>query len=513
MKYINSKENIMKLFNAIVTKATPSALNIIISDSVNSASKELTIASDVKGVPGQLNKLWNFIKLIDEKAKGEVVILDAAKIPGVFKALREDSKDCKDFNLAFALLGWGLHKLTEECWEVTTPNTTVVFYKGNRPDFDLPTEEESMADYSHEYVPTRWKQIVGDELGQEPSKLPKPVYTIIVYTGGIKLPSVIQLGVVYSEVSVETDQGVKTSKFLYTNTGIITFKGTRFESVEDLVDAVKAAFKVETQEVSETTQQEPEENTMKPKTFCQMMKTEWIPSKDTWEAGNLVARMRATWKSGKYATDDRQAVFMKEFVEQVNILPQGIEMPNSAFLTAYEMVKEKLTGIKTPVEYPETIGEITDEEAVENFEGELPQGNVLSTGTIIPVQGVELPEHLQAFVVKVEEPQEEVSEEEPATDTTAPQYQLGDILAVTYDDEHNEYAYYGGESITVKAIVVEGGFQLGEGEDAEVFATIHELCNKASDGNYEGTPQVRVVTEEEIEAILEKEYNIGMGIE
>ena len=146
---------------------------------------------------------------------------------------------------------------------------------------------------------------------------------------------------------------------------------------------------------------------MKPKTFCQMMKAEWIPSKDTWEAGNLVARMRATWKSGKYATDDRQAVFMKEFVAQVATLPQGIEMPNSAFLIAYDIVRERLTGIKTTTQHPETIGEITDEEAVENFEGELPQGNVLSTGTIIPVQGVELPEHLQAFVVKQEVAQEE----------------------------------------------------------------------------------------------------------
>lgn len=105
------------------------------------------------------------------------------------------------------------------------------------------------------------------------------------------------------------------------------------------------------------------------------------------------------------------------------------------------------------------------------------------------------------------------AEDQPSADTTIPEYQLGDILAVTYDDEHNEYAYYGSDLITVKAVVVQNGFQLGEGEDAEVFATIHELCSKASDGNYEGTPQVRVVTEEEIETILEKEYNIGMGIE
>ena len=44
---------------------------------------------------------------------------------------------------------------------------------------------------------------------------------------------------------------------------------------------------------------------------------------------------------------------------------------------------------------------------MENFEGELPQGNVLTTGTIIPVQGVALPDHLKAFVVKQKVAQEE----------------------------------------------------------------------------------------------------------
>ena len=477
------------------------------------------VTSTTKGVVGQFDKLIELIKALPQEG---TVIIGAAKLKGIFKALGENSKDAWNFKQFIHSKGWELRNVGPDYTIFRQDREGIVLTQGDwykqtaeevvGQELSM-AEEKEMVDYSHEYVPTRWEQIVGDELGQEPSKLLKPVYPIIIYTGEVKLPTVIQLGVVYSEIGVETDQGVKTSKFLYTNTGIITCKGTTFESVEALVDAVKAAFKVETQEVSETTKQEPEENTMKPKTFCQLMKEEWIPSKDTWEAGNLVARMRVTWKSGKYLTDDRQAVFMKEFIAQVATLPQGIEMPNSAFLTAYDIVRERLTGIKVPVEYPETLGKITDDEAVENFEGELPQGNVLSTGTIIPVQGVALPDHLKAFVVRAEDPQEEVSEEEPSVDTTIPEYQLGDILAVTYDDEHNEYAYYGSDFITVKAIVVEGGFQLGEGEDAEVFATIHELCNKASDGNYEGTPEVKVVTEDQIEAILEKEYNIGMGIE
>lgn len=377
-----------------IAKATPATIVTACGIIVESTSK---------GVSGQFDKL---IGLINQAPEDKDLIIEASLLKGVFKALGEDSKDASTFKCVLSLKGWPLMQVADD-WTIYKGNGTGIVLTKNTYNWETQEEVEEMVDYSHEYVPTRWEQIVSDKLGQEPSKLPKPIYPLVVYTGEVKLPTSIQLGVVYSEVSIETDQGVKVGKYLATATGIITCKGTKFESVEALVDAVKAAFKVETQEVSETTQQEPEENTMKPKTFCQLMKEEWIPSKDTWEAGNLVARMRATWKSGKYATDDRQAVFMKEFVEQVNILPQGIEMPNSAFLTAYEMVKEKLTGIKTPVEYPETIGKITDEEAVENFEADLPQKGVLTTGTIIPVQGVALPDHLKSFVVKQEVAQEE----------------------------------------------------------------------------------------------------------
>ena len=355
----------------------------------------IIIESTSKGVPGQFDKL---IGLINQAPEDKDLIIEASLLKGVFKALGEDSKDASTFKCVLSLKGWSFMQVADD-WTIYRGNGTGIVLTKNTYNWETQEEVEEMVDYSHEYVPTRWEQVVADELGVEPSKLPEPVYPVVPYTGPVVLPTVIQLGVVYSTLNVDTDQGTKICKFLYTPTGVVTCKGNHFESVEALINAVQAAFKVETQE--------PEEVRMKPKTFCQMMKEEWIPSKDTWEAGNLVARMRATWKSGKYATDDRQAAFMKEFVAQVATLPQGIEMPNSAFLTAYDIVKERLTGIKVPVEYPETLGKITDEEAVENFEGELPQGNVLTTGTIIPVQGVALPDHLKAFVVKQEVAQEE----------------------------------------------------------------------------------------------------------
>lgn len=364
------------------------------------------VTSTSKGVVGQFDKLIELIKALPQEG---TVIIGAAKLKGIFKALGENSKDAWTFKQFLHSQGWELRNVGIDYTIFRQDKEGIVLTQGDwykqsaeevvGQELSM-VEEKEMVDYSHEYVPTRWEQIVGDELDQEPSKLPKPVYPIIVYTGGIKLPSVIQLGVVYSEVSVETDQGVKTSKFLYTNTGIITCKGTRFESVETLINAVKAAFKTETTTVSKVTQQEPEEVAMeqsKPKTFWQLVKDEWIPSRETWVAQTLINKMRATWTNGKYPTCERQKEFMKAFVAQVAVLPQGVEMPARAFLTAYDMVVEQLTGAKPEV--PEFKSSMTGEEAASSFEGEHTVEIVTQTITK-KFEPVALPEHLKKSQVK-----------------------------------------------------------------------------------------------------------------
>ena len=434
----------------------------------------IIVGSTSKGVPGQFDKL---IGLINQAPEDKDLIIEASLLKGVFKALGEDSKDASTFKCVLSLKGWSFMQVADD-WTIYRGNGTGIVLTKNTYNWETQEEVEEMVDYSHEYVPTRWEQVVADELGVEPSKLPEPVYPVVPYTGPVVLPTVIQLGVVYSTLNVDTDQGTKICKFLYTPTGVVTCKGNHFESVEALINAVQAAFKVETQE--------PEEVRMKPKTFCQMMKEEWIPSKDTWEAGNLVARMRATWKSGKYVTDDRQAAFMKEFVAQVATLPQGIEMPNSAFLTAYDIVKERLTGIKVPVEYPETLGKITDEEAVENFEGELPQGNVLTTGTIIPVQGVALPDHLKAFVVKQEVAQEEqglVNHIHSLEESILKRCESEDELtqeSVNADEE--EFQLTSPEELPERVVVDEKDVYLDEG----VCKAIRQACMQLMAENLKG---------------------------
>lgn len=519
----------------------------------------ITAESTSKGVPGQFDKL---VDLINQLPEGEFFI-EAEKIKGIFKALGENSKDCNTFKFVLACKGWDLVQVEKDVWFICRPEGDIVLINGSyveptqpeevemevENDFnfkELPFKEQSdinclllsiggktspssLNDIEDLILKASWNEDESVQLAiQElegivsqyrPSQIKEKVktYPVIVYTGEPKLPTVIQLGVVYSTISVETDQGVKEGKFLYTNTGIVTCKGTQFESVEALIVAVQAAFKVETQEVSEATQQELEEVKVKPKTFCQLLREEWLPSRESWVIDSLKRKMRATWKARKELTCERQGKFMAEFFRRLDVYSPNTELPLQAFLTTYDLVKEDMTGQKTQVSVPEALKVIqkdhNTEEVNDAYTNHL--NNLLNKfpDRSTAKENVPLEETQEELKENVIETEEELSEGQPSADTTIPEYQLGDILAVTYDDEHNEYAYYGSDFITVKAVVVEGGFQLGEGEDAEVFTTIHELCYKASNGNYEGTPEIKVVTAEEIEAILEKEYNIGMGIE
>ena len=356
------------------------------------------VTSSTKGVVGQFDKLCALIT--NHLTEGEFVI-EAGKLKGVFKALKENSKACTTFKFVLACNEWGLELKGDNSWVIVRPQGNITLINGS-------------------YV--------------EPTQ--------------------------------------------------------------------------------------PEEVKVKPKTFCQLLREEWLPSRESWVIDTLKRKMRATWKARKELTCERQGKFMAEFFRRLDVYSPNTELPLQAFLTTYDLVKEDMTGQKTQVSVPEALKVIQKDHNTEevndtytnhlnNLLNKFPDRSTAKEN--VPLE--ETQEELKENVIETNDSEEELSEGQPSADTTILPYQLGDILAVTYDDEHNEYAYYGSDLITVKAVVVEGGFQLGEGEDAEVFETIHELCYKASDGNYEGTPQVRVVTEEEIEDILEKEYNLGMGIE
>ena len=114
-------------------------------------------------------------------------------------------------------------------------------------------------------------------------------------------------------------------------------------------------IKVEAVVVSETTQTQPEEVPVKPKTFCQLLREEWLPSRESWVIDTLKRKMRATWKARKELTCERQGKFMAEFFRRLDVYSPNTELPLQAFLTTYDLVKEDMTGQKTQVSVPEAL--------------------------------------------------------------------------------------------------------------------------------------------------------------
>ena len=503
------------------------------------------VTSSTKGVVGQFDKLCAL--MTNHLTEGDFTI-EAGKLKGVFKALREGSKDCTTFSFVLACNGWGLEPKGDNSWVICRPEGNITLINGSYVEpTQQPKEVEMEAienDFNFKYLPFKEQSDIN---------------CLLLSIGGKTFPSSLN-DIEDSIARVSSNEDEKTQLAI--------------QELEAFIEEYRPSqIKEKVVTVSEVTQIQPGEVKVKPKTFCQLLREEWLPSRETWVIDSLKRKMRATWKARKELTCERQGKFMAEFFRRLDVYSPNTELPLQAFLTTYDLVKEDMTGQKTQLSVPAelkpvqkdhdtkevndaytnhlnnllnkfpdrsaVVAEETQEELGDNVletndsEEELTEGKVTIKTMLGDIYTIEVfynksktlwintrsgESFNSLFDLCMVHDKEYFNHEffvegQPATDTITPEYQLGNILAVTYDDEHNEYAYYGSDLITVKAVVVEGGFQLGEGEDAEVFATIHELCYKTSDGNYEGTPHVRVVTEEEIEAILEKEYNIGMGIE
>ena len=503
------------------------------------------VTSSTKGVVGQFDKVIN---LINKLSEGEFVI-EANKIKGVFKALKENSKDCTTFSFVLACNGWGLEPKGGNSWVIVRPQGNITLINGSYTEPTQPEEVEMEVENDFNFKTL-------------PFKKQSDINCLLLSIGGKTFPqSLNDIEDSIARVSSNEDESVQLT----------------IRELEAFVEEYRPSqIKKKVVTVSEVTQTQPEDVKVKPKTFCQLLREEWLPSRESWVIDTLKRKMRATWKARKELTCERQGKFMAEFFRRLDVYSPNTELPLQAFLTTYDLVKEAMTGQKTQIEVPVELKPVqkdhNTEEVKDAYTSHLNSllNKFPDRSVVVTKENDIRSEETQEELGDTNEPEEELSEGkvtiksmlgdiytievffnraktlwintksgesfnslldlcmvhdkeyfnhelfvegQPSVDTTSPQYKVGDILAVTYDDEHNEYAYYGSDFITVKAVVVQNGFQLGEEEDAEVFATIHELCCKASDGNYEGTPQVRVVTEEEIEDILEKEYNIGMGIE
>ncbi len=230
---------------ATIVKATSSILSVSVKGTDGVENRTFKIEGTSKGVPGQFDKL---VDLINQLPEGEIVI-EAGKLKGIFKALKECSKHCTTFSFVLACNGWGLESEGDNSWVIVRPQGNITLINGS-------------------YT--------------EPTQVKGEVVTV-------------------SEVT--QNEGVK----------------------------------------------------VKPKTFCQLLREEWLPSRESWVIDTLKRKMRATWKARKELTCERQAKFMAEFFRRLDVYSPNTELPLQAFLTTYDLVKEDMTGQKTQVSVPEAL--------------------------------------------------------------------------------------------------------------------------------------------------------------
>ena len=336
-----------------IAKATPATITTTCGIVVESTSK---------GVPGQFDKL---VGLINQLPEGEFFI-EAEKIKGVFKALGENSKDCNTFKFVLACKGWDLVQVEKDVWFICRPEGDIVLINGSYVEpTQQPKEVEMEAienDFNFKELPFKKQSDINclllaiggktfpeslndiedsisrvasdeDEKTQlaiqelesfteeyRPSQIKEKAktYPLVVYTGKVKLPTIICLG--YNKDEVAEDYSHE-------------YIPTRWEQEESTTNV-------------------PTQTEAKPKTFCQLLREEWLPSRETWVIDSLKRKMRATWKARKDITCPRQAAFMAEFFRRLDVYSPNTELPLQAFLTTYDLVKETMTGQKTQSEIP-----------------------------------------------------------------------------------------------------------------------------------------------------------------
>ena len=295
-----------------IVKATPTALATACS---------ITVTSTSKGVVGQFDKVINLINKLPE---GEFVI-EAGKLKGVFKARREGSKDCTTFSFVLACNGWGLESKGDNSWVIVRPQGNITLINGSYVEPTQQPKEVEMEvienDFNFKYLPFKEQSDIN---------------CLLLSIGGKTFPeSLNDIEDSIARVSYNEDESIQLT----------------IRELEAFIDEYRPArIKTKTTTVSEVTQ--PQDVKVKPKTFCQLLREEWLPSRETWVIDILKRKMRATWKARKEITCERQGKFMTEFFRRLDVYSPNTELPLQAFLTTYDLVKEAMTGQKTQTEVP-----------------------------------------------------------------------------------------------------------------------------------------------------------------
>lgn len=299
-----------------VTKATATTLV---------ATGRYQVTSPTKGVVGQFDKV---IDLINKLPEGEIVI-EAGKLKGIFKALKEGSKHCTTFSFVLACNGWGLEPKDDNSWVIIRPQGNITLVNGSYVEPTQPKEVEMEVienNFNFKYLPFKEQADIN---------------CLLLSIGGKTFPqSLNDIEDSIARVSSDEDESIQLA----------------IRELEAFIEEYRPSqIKTEITTVSETTQTQPEEVKVKPKTFCQLLREEWLPSRESWVIDTLKRKMRATWKARKELTCERQGKFMAEFFRRLDVYSPNTELPLHAFLTTYDLVKEDMTGQKTQVSVPEAL--------------------------------------------------------------------------------------------------------------------------------------------------------------
>ena len=282
----------------------------------------LNAESTSKGVVGQFDKVIN---LINQLPEGEVVV-EAGKLKGVFKALKENSKDCTTFKFVLACNGWGLESEGDNSWVIVRPQGNITLINDSYTEPTQPEEVEMEVENGFNFKTLPFKE-------------QSDINCLLLSIGGKTFPSSLNdIEDSITRVSSNEDDSVQLT----------------IRELEAFVEKYRPSqIKKKVVTVSEVTQNE--EVKVKPKTFCQLLREEWLPSRESWVIDTLKRKMRATWKARKELTCERQGKFMAEFFRRLDAYSPNTELPLQAFLTTYDLVKEDMTGQKTQVSVPEAL--------------------------------------------------------------------------------------------------------------------------------------------------------------
>ena len=284
----------------------------------------IVATSTSKGVPGQFDKLIDLINQLPQ----EEVIVEAEKIKGVFKALNENSKYSTTFKFVIACKGWELVQVEKDVWFICRPEGDIILINGSYTEPTQQPKEVGMEaienDFNFKYLPFKEQADIN---------------CLLLSIGGKTFPqSLNDIEDSIARVASNEDESIQLT----------------IRELEAFIEEYRPSqIKGEVVTVSEVTQNE--EVKVKPKTFCQLLREEWLPSRESWVIDTLKRKMRATWKARKELTCERQGKFMAEFFRRLDVYSPNTELPLQAFLTTYDLVKEDLTGQKTQVSVPEAL--------------------------------------------------------------------------------------------------------------------------------------------------------------